>query len=163
MKRGICVAELLDPAKLLEILEGNRRLTIRTVQAFSEEDLFQYTPVEPMRPFEAMVRELIAIEDGYVRGIATGEWVYRGDHFKSFTTKAALLEASDTVRAETRQVWPRLTAERLVTVEQDPFHGGAMPHCDRLLYGLENEIHHRAQGFVYLRMRGTEPPAFWER
>jgi uncharacterized damage-inducible protein DinB len=157
------MAELLDPAKLLEILEGNRRLTTRTIQAFSEEDLFQYTPVEPMRPFEAMVREIIAMEDGYVRGIATGEWVYRDDHFKSFKTKAALLAACEAVRAETRQLWPRLTAARLLTVEQDPFYGGPQPHFGRLLYGLENEIHHRAQGFVYLRMRGTEPPFFWER
>ncbi len=34
---------------------------------------------------------------------------------------------------------------------------------ERLLYGLENEIHHRGQGFVYLRELGIEPPAFYER
>jgi uncharacterized damage-inducible protein DinB len=32
-----------------------------------------------------------------------------------------------------------------------------------LLYFLDNEIHHRAQGFVYLRELGIEPPAFYRR
>ena len=32
-----------------------------------------------------------------------------------------------------------------------------------LLYVIENEIHHRGQGYVYLRSLGIEPPAFWDR
>jgi uncharacterized damage-inducible protein DinB len=28
---------------------------------------------------------------------------------------------------------------------------------------IDNEIHHRAQGYVYLRLLGLEPPAFFER
>ena len=32
-----------------------------------------------------------------------------------------------------------------------------------LLYWIDNEIHHRGQGYVYLRALGIEPPAFWER
>ena len=30
-------------------------------------------------------------------------------------------------------------------------------------YAIDNEIHHRGQGFVYLRALGIEPPHFWER
>lgn len=32
-----------------------------------------------------------------------------------------------------------------------------------ILYFIDNEIHHRAQGTVYLRSLGIEPPAFWNR
>ena len=32
-----------------------------------------------------------------------------------------------------------------------------------LLYWIDNEIHHRGQGYVYLRALGIEPPPFWER
>ena len=32
-----------------------------------------------------------------------------------------------------------------------------------LLYVIDNEIHHRGQGYVYLRALGTEPPHFYER
>ncbi|HEX8607818.1 MAG TPA: DinB family protein, partial [Pedobacter sp.] len=32
-----------------------------------------------------------------------------------------------------------------------------------ILYFKDNEIHHRAQGVVYLRSLGIEPPAFYDR
>ncbi|WP_367868755.1 DinB family protein [Pedobacter sp. WC2423] len=28
---------------------------------------------------------------------------------------------------------------------------------------MDNEIHHRGQGYVYLRSLGIEPPFFWDR
>jgi uncharacterized damage-inducible protein DinB len=34
---------------------------------------------------------------------------------------------------------------------------------DLLLYVIDNEIHHRGQGYVYLRSLGIEPPPFYER
>lgn len=34
---------------------------------------------------------------------------------------------------------------------------------DLLLYVIDNEIHHRGQGYVYLRALGIEPPPFYER
>jgi uncharacterized damage-inducible protein DinB len=34
---------------------------------------------------------------------------------------------------------------------------------DLLLYIIDNEIHHRGQGYVYLRALGVKPPHFWER
>ena len=37
------------------------------------------------------------------------------------------------------------------------------PLVELLLYCIDNEIHHRGQGYVYLRALGIEPPPFWER
>ena len=34
---------------------------------------------------------------------------------------------------------------------------------DLILYVIDNEIHHRGQGYVYLRALGLEPPPFYER
>jgi uncharacterized damage-inducible protein DinB len=31
------------------------------------------------------------------------------------------------------------------------------------MYAIDNEIHHRGQGYVYLRALGIVPPPFWER
>ncbi|MFS8616658.1 MAG: DinB family protein [Solitalea sp.] len=31
------------------------------------------------------------------------------------------------------------------------------------MYLIDNEIHHRGQGFAYLRSLGIAPPFFWER
>ncbi|MDP1570083.1 MAG: DinB family protein [Vicinamibacterales bacterium] len=53
--------------------------------------------------------------------------------------------------------------------------GGALPRVDDgfgqypgtgydiLLYAIDNEIHHRGQGYVYLRALGIEPPGFYDR
>jgi uncharacterized damage-inducible protein DinB len=38
-----------------------------------------------------------------------------------------------------------------------------MPGIAMIQYAIDNEIHHRGQGFVYLRALGIEPPHFWER
>jgi len=32
-----------------------------------------------------------------------------------------------------------------------------------ILYFIENESHHRGQGYTYLRALGIEPPFFWGR
>lgn len=60
---------MLSRTALLETLEGNRRLTIRSIEAFPEKELFTFTAVESMRPFSEMVLEILAIETGYIRGI----------------------------------------------------------------------------------------------
>ncbi|MBE3589343.1 MAG: DinB family protein [Firmicutes bacterium] len=154
---------LLHPASLLEILDGHRRLTVRTIEAFPDEKLFHYRPVEPLRPFAEMIKEILDIEESYMRGIATGEWTFQPT-CEGVQTKPALLAACERVRARTRELWPRITVERLMAVEPDPFFGGPpQSHFERLLYSLENEIHHRGQGYIYLRLLGVEPPLFYER
>lgn len=56
----------------------------------------------------------------------------------------------------------RRKGQSLDAVEQDPF-GPPDTNWSKLLYMIDNEVHHRAQGFVYLRALGIEPPAFYER
>lgn len=154
--------DMLDPAGLLEMMEGNRRLTLRTAHAFPEDALFRFTPCEPLRPFAEMLVEVIELEASYIRGVATGEWIFPAS--PAFSTKADLMNAETQIRARTRELWPLVTAERLLSVEPDPFFGGPEQSLlDRLIYALENEVHHRGQGFVYLRLLGIEPPPFYER
>lgn len=155
------MSELLAPEGLLRILEDNRRLTLRTIERFPEEPLFHHA-VPGMRPFAELVKEIIDIEAGYMQGIATGSWEYEGG-FPGVATKAALLEACERVRAKTREWWPLLTTERLLQEDDDPWTGHRATHFERLVYTLENEIHHRGQGYVYLRQLRLEPPVFYRR
>jgi len=156
------MGELLTPASLLEMMEGNRRLTLRTIEAFPEEELFRFKAAEAMRPFAEMVMEILDIEEAYVRGAATGEWVFR--ERTGLATKQALLDACAAVRRRTLELWPKITVERLLTEERDGFFNDAsQTNLSRFIYALENEIHHRGQGYTYLRMLGIEPPPFYVR
>lgn len=149
--------------EFMEVLEGNRRLTIRTIEAFPEDQLFQYKPVESLRPFSQMAIEILIVERAYTRGIALDEWEF-SNPFEEISTKEDLLTAYEDVREETRRLWSAITEEKLATEKDDPFFGlGSQSHMERLQYALENEIHHRGQGYIYLRLLGIEPPAFYIR
>ena len=59
-------------------------------------------------------------------------------------------------------LWKQMPAER--------FHETAMAFGqypgtvhDLVLYVIDNEVHHRGQGYVYLRALGIEPPPFYDR
>jgi len=163
------VPELVTRDRFFEAWEANRRLTLKTIEAFPEDKLFGYTPVEPLRSFGSMLLEVAYLELDYMRGIATGEWVLTSPS-KAFAqrpgaeSRAKLLDLFHEVRGRTRDWWAGVTVERLLTTEPDPFFG-APPDMmiQRLEYAVENEIHHRAQGYVYLRLLGIEPPAFYDR
>jgi uncharacterized damage-inducible protein DinB len=155
------VQRILSLDKLLRYWEGHRRLTRRTIAAFPEGELFAYK-VEPMRSFGEMVREVLEVEP-ILRGKATGEWEWTSAYDR-LSGKVELLAAWDESLATIRGYWPRLSVERLDEVEPDRFFGGPpQANIDRLLYLIDNEIHHRGQGYVYLRRLGIEPPAFYKR
>ena len=159
----------LSPASLLRHWQGHRRLTRRTVEAFPEAHLFTFS-VDEMRPFSAMILELMMMVEptlqhllGEGGDIDLEAWEANIAEVQGQTkTKADLLSAwdeSDLLLAET---WSRIPSERF-HVAESAFGLPPQPNRDYVLYGIDNEIHHRAQGFVYLRMLGLEPPAFWER
>lgn len=155
--------QMLTKESFLDILEGNRRLTLRMIEAFPEHDLFQYKPADTLRPFSEMVLEILHIEKAYMRGIGLSDWVYT-QTYKDVTSKDGLMKACEETRGETLELWSKISEERLKTVETDPFFGQSpQSHFDRLFYALENEIHHRGQAYIYLRLLGVEPPAFYIR
>jgi uncharacterized damage-inducible protein DinB len=156
------MAGLLTQTQLIEILEGNRRLTVRTLQAFPEQHLFSYA-APGMRSAAELFKEILEMERAIVRGMATGEWLY-GTTSKEIATKEGLLEAFESLRSQTVEWWKKITAERLMAIQDDlDGWGPTTTNLNRMIYALENEIHHRGQVYVYLRQLGVEPPAFYER
>lgn len=143
--------------------QGHRGLTRRVIEAFPEDALFTHS-VGGMRPFGDMTMELVAMSHDGVVGLATATWPDASQAFgaKPPTTKAELLALWDRATAQIDQYWPTITSGRLT--EQDKAFGmwpGSV--YSLLLYSIDNEIHHRGQGYVYLRSLGIEPPPFWER
>ena len=64
--------------------------------------------------------------------------------------------------AEIDRVLPQIAPERWQETV-NAFGYGEQPMVGSWFYFLDNENHHRGQGYVYLRSLGIEPPPFWER
>jgi Uncharacterized protein conserved in bacteria len=150
---------IMTSQQFLESWQGHRALTRRTIEAFPEDKLFTYT-VGGMRPFSALAMEFIGMAAPTLQGIITGKW----EQFASAkaTARAELLRMWDEATKEIDALFPKIPAARFQEVDT-AFGQWKMPIYDLLLYVRDNEIHHRGQGYVYLRALGIEPPHFWER
>jgi len=174
MENNLLVDETIDAAlgqvitkdALLEHWQGHRRLTRRLIEAFPEKELFEYS-IGGMRPFAVMAKEIMGLSAAGVHGVVTGKWtsVTELDYHsgKSLAnTKEAILQQWDAVTAEIDALWPQIPVQRFQE-KMLAFGQWEMEVYALALYWIDNEIHHRAQGYVYLRSLGIEPPPFWER
>lgn len=144
---------------LLAHWQGHRRLTRRVIEAFPEDQLFTFS-IGGMRTFGALALELIAMAAPMVEGVATNDWgAYQAPEAD---TKAEILALWDESTARLDKAWGNIPTERFhETITAFGQYTG--PTYDLLLYVIDNEIHHRGQGYVYLRALDVEPPPFWER
>jgi uncharacterized damage-inducible protein DinB len=142
---------------------GHRKVTRKVIEAFPEDKLFSYS-IGGMRPFSQLATEMLAMAAPGIRGVVERKWdsyQHTEARFK-FTSKKELLALWDESTAEIKTFWPQITDERFH--EMDKFFGQYEgPVYWSILYVIDNEIHHRAQAYVYLRSLGVEPPAFWDR
>lgn len=148
---------------LLKQWLGHRDLTKRVIEAFPEDKLFTYS-VGGMRTVALLITELLTMSAPGIEGVVKGSWPSYSETEQSvkFKSKAELLKLWDESTEKIKTFWPQITAERFH--ETDKFFGqweGKMYWA--ILYAIDNEIHHRAQIYVYLRSLGIEPPPFWDR
>ena len=148
----------ISSAATLDHWQGHRRLTRRVIEAFPEDKLFTFS-VGGMRPFGALALELIGIGVPMMRGIVTDEWTQAA---RNEVPKAELLRLWDADTEELTRLWKQMPEERFQE-ERTAFGQWPGKVYVLILYAIDNEIHHRGQGTVYLRALGIEPPAFYER
>lgn len=149
----------VTPDALLRHWQGHRRLTRRVIEAFPEDQLFTFS-VAGMRPFGALALEMLSMAEPMVRGAATGEWATSWD--REARPKADVLRAWDEATPAIDALWAQIPAERFQET-MTAFGQYTGPLHELMLYCVDNEIHHRGQGYAYLRALGVEPPPFWER
>jgi uncharacterized damage-inducible protein DinB len=150
---------IMTSQQFLEHWQGHRALTRRVIDAFPEDKLFHYS-VGGMRPFSTLAMEFIGMAVPTLKGVITGEWAQFAE--SKATTKPELLRMWDDATAEINALFPKIPAARFQEVDT-AFGQWKMAIYDLLLYIRDNEIHHRGQGYVYLRSLGIEPPPFYER
>jgi len=113
-----------------------------------------------MRPFADLVWEMIRMAVPIVDGVATGKWAeYKGEKPE---TKSELLKLWDVQTKALDERFGTIPQHRFSEVDT-AFGQWTMTGLATIQYAIDNEIHHRGQGYVYLRALGIEPPHFWER
>lgn len=155
------VAEVISQEELLKHWQGHRSLTRRVIEAFPEKDFFEFS-IGGMRTFSALAAELLAIGAPAMKGIVNREVKPYDENGEELTTKAQYLEKWDAATEEINHYWNQLTVEDF-SESFNLFGQYEFPIIQNILYFIDNEVHHRGQGYVYLRALGIEPPHFWER
>ena len=156
---------VINPEQLLAHWQGHRKLTRKVIEVYPEDKFFSYS-IGGMRPFSELLMEIIDLSEGGVSGIVTGSWKPAQDlaHVSGNLpkTKEEYLKLWDKVTEVISQSWQEITTERFQeTVMAFGAYEGTV--YSTILYFIDNEIHHRAQAYVYLRSLGIAPPPFWER
>jgi uncharacterized damage-inducible protein DinB len=163
-KTTIAAVTHLPMEALREHWQGHRRLTRRVIEAFPEEAFETYS-LGGMRPFSELAWEIIGMAEPGMKGIVTGDWAQDGEpehQINASHEKAYVLRRWDEVTELIDRLWPEIPAGRLEQVEA-AFGLYNQPIYNTLFYFIDNEIHHRGQGYVYLRSLGIAPPQFWDR
>ncbi len=150
---------LVTADALLENWQGHRRVTRKTIEAFPEDKLFEFS-LGGMRTFGQMMMEVVSMAVPIVEGVSSGKWADL--EYTECTSKSELLRLWDLQTVELNEKFPRIPAERFWIVEM-AFGRWERPGVVTIQYAIDNEIHHRGEGFVYLRALGIEPPPFWDR
>jgi hypothetical protein len=113
-----------------------------------------------MRTFGDLAMEMLGIGVPMVRGIVSGTWGEQRDRQPRPKSELLVLWDEDTDLLNT--LWPQIPPRRFhETMTAFGQYPGTVH--DLLLYAIDNEIHHRGQGYVYLRALGIDPPPFYER
>jgi uncharacterized damage-inducible protein DinB len=150
---------VLSAEEILKHWQGHRSLTRKTIEAFPEDKLFSFS-VGGMRPFGELAWEFIRMAVPTVDGVASGHWEEHAG--VKPTTKAELLAVWDRQTREINERFPAIPAHRFPQMD-NAFGQWPATGIATIQYVVDNEIHHRGQGYVYLRALGIEPPHFWER
>ncbi|NTS39788.1 damage-inducible protein DinB [Flavisolibacter sp. BT320] len=153
--------EVITQEELLHHWQGHRKLTRRVIEAFPEQEFFNFS-IGGMRPFGAMVMELLGIAVPGLQEVVTGNTTKLNEQFDHGNQKAKLLELWDAATVEIDALFRQIPAERFhETINLFGMYENSV--WSSVYYFIDNEIHHRGQGYVYLRALGIEPPPFWDR
>ena len=150
--------EILTPEALLTNLKDVRALTRKVIEAFPEKDLFEFK-IANLRPFSEMVEEFLRVLDYLFKETLHEKHssFYTEGQFP--TTKAEVLALWDRSTEILNREWQKVgDYTQPLTIYQMTFS-----FTQWILYFIENESHHRGQGYTYLRALGIEPPFFWGR
>ncbi len=154
-------AQVITPSELLHHWQGHRQLTRRVIEAFPEKELFEFS-IGGMRTFAVLTFELLGIAVPALKEIVYGGNKELNEEVDPNVKKEDLLKLWDDATTSIDELFAKIPMERFhETINLFGKYENTI--WASIFYFIDNEIHHRGQGYVYLRALGIEPPAFWDR
>lgn len=158
---AIATQQFISSTQLLEHWQGHRNLTRRVIDAFPEKELFEFS-IGGMRPFAKLAVELISIAGSGLKGIVDHQEEKFSEEAFQPKTKEEILAKWDSETEVINHYFNLISEERFQEMF-NLFGQYEFPVYQNILYFIDNEVHHRGQGYTYLRALGIDPPFFWER
>lgn len=158
---AIATQQFISSAQMLEHWQGHRNLTRSVIDAFPEKELFEFS-IGGMRPFAKLAVELISIAGPGLKGIVDHQEEKFSEEAFQPKTKEEILAKWDSETEVINLYFNQISEERFQEMF-NLFGQYEFPVYQNILYFIDNEVHHRGQGYTYLRALGIDPPFFWER
>lgn len=149
----------ITPDALLAHWQGHRRLTRRIIDAFPDDQLFTFS-IGGMRSFGEMAMEIVTMGVPMLRGLISGDW--NASSSREARPKQEVLRLWDETTEQLNALWPQIEPHRFQETMTAFGQYTDVLH-NLILYVIDNEIHHRGEGYVYLRALGIAPTPFFER
>lgn len=148
------------PANLDTLICNWKRVHQQTVAIVkvAPDDKYDWKPHETSMTLGTLLNHLCQSENGIAEAVVSGTY---SQTVADQTSTAALVEAYEKSHAEALEKIAAIPDEKwsdLITPFGPSFE---IPRIDVLNLGLEHEIHHRGQLYVYLRMLGCDVPVLF--
>lgn len=148
---------IISRQSLLANWQEHRAKTRQVIESFPEKQLFEFS-IGGMRPFSEMVKELLSLAVTGLESIVSNT-VVTLNHDVPLFTKEALLARWDEDSERINVLFNQISAARFKeNFNMFGFFDG--PIEDSIQYFIYNEVHHKGQGYVYLRALDIEPPRY---
>jgi uncharacterized damage-inducible protein DinB len=132
----------------------------KLAETIDEKD-YDFKPTPEVFSFKELVFHIINAEAGFTDMIKTGIWTRNKYPFDNYKTKQDIIALIKSAHSQSLTTIKELSDEQLKKMIKTPW--GAEMSSLALLWGMRDHlIHHRAQLFVYARLKGIKPPPFVE-
>lgn len=132
----------------------------KLAESMDEKD-YDFKPTPEIFSFKELLFHIINSEAGFIDLVKTGTWAMNKYPAENYNTKQEIIELLKSAHKQSIAILKELSEDQLKKTIKTPW--GVEMTTSMLMWGMRDHmIHHRAQLFVYVRLKGIKPPPFVE-
>ncbi len=132
-----------------------RKLTLHLLELFPE-DQMTFRPTKDVRNVAEQFTHIVDVELYIRRGLVNQDWIYRSSPDFPILEKKSLYDRLYNEHQRTNDFLKMMPEGRFMKTYETKF--GSISGEAIIYVAIDEEIHHRGNLYVYLRLLGIEPP-----